>query len=206
MHIDALSISAHKFYGPKGVGVLYLKNRVKLDPLIKGGGQENNHRAGTHNTPGIVGLAKALDKSYTNMEENNKRIKFLRDKLVSRIMNEIPDTIYNGHPVDRLPNNANFCFKYIESEAILLHLDMLGICASSGSACSSGSEDPSHVLAALGITRDISRSSIRFTLGKETTEDEIDFVADKTKTIVSKLREMSPLASFACKANSPSLV
>jgi cysteine desulfurase len=193
LNVDALTISAHKFYGPKGVGALYLRKNVKMLSLIQGGAQENRRRAGTHNTPAIVGLAKSLKLACTNMQENNKKIGFLRDKLVKGILDNLDDVSYNGHSEKRLPNNANFCFKFVESESILLHFDMLGICASSGSACSTGSEAPSHVLAAIGITPDIARSSIRLTLGKNTTEEQVDFVTEKIIETVKKLRAMSPL-------------
>jgi cysteine desulfurase len=195
MNIDALTIAAHKLYGPKGVGALYLREGVPCERFIFGGHQERGRRAGTHNNPGIAGLAAALDLACGKMEENNKKIICMREKLVKGIMETIPDVIYNGHPEKRLPNNTNFCFKFIESEAILLHLDMLGICASSGSACSSGSEDPSHVLAAIGLTPDIARGSIRMTLGKENTEEEIDFVLEKLRKVIGNLRMMSPLVN-----------
>jgi cysteine desulfurase len=161
--------------------------------LIQGGAQEGKRRAGTHNTPGIVGLAKALELAYEHMDENNIKVKTLRDKLVKGILENIEDVTYNGHPEKRLPNNANFCFRFIESESILLHFDMLGICASSGSACTTGSENPSHVLAAIGITPDIARSSIRFTLGKNNTEEQVDNILKHVTEIVKKLRAMSPL-------------
>jgi len=194
MNVDALTMAAHKLYGPKGVGALYLREGVPFDRFIKGGHQENGKRAGTHNNPGIVGLAKAVDLACTNMEENNRRIIKLRDKLINNIMEKIPHVILNGHPTKRLPNNTNFCFKYIDSEAILLQLDMLGVCASSGSACSSGDEEPSPVLKAMGVPPEIARGSLRLTLGKGTTDEEIDFVSEKLVGIVEKLREMSPLS------------
>ncbi|MCD4782345.1 MAG: cysteine desulfurase NifS [Candidatus Eremiobacteraeota bacterium] len=193
MNLDALTMAAHKLYGPKGVGALYLRDGVAFDSLIKGGHQENGKRAGTHNNPGIVGLAKAVDLAYSNMQENNERIIRLREKLINNILENIPDVILNGHPTKRLPNNTNFCFKYIDSEAILLHLDMLGVCASSGSACSSGTGDPSVVLKAMGIPPEVARGSLRMTLGKDTTDDEIDFVIKNLIGIVGKLRDMSPL-------------
>jgi cysteine desulfurase len=193
MNIDALTVSAHKFYGPKGAGALYLRKGVKMLPLIQGGAQERKRRAGTHNTPGIVGLAKALELACANVSKNNEKIRNLRNRLVKGILDNLDDVIYNGHPEKRLPSNANFCFKFIESESILLHFDMMGICASSGSACSTGSEEPSHVLAAIGITPDVARSSIRFTLGKHTTEEQVDFVMEQVIQVVKKLRAMSPL-------------
>ena len=195
MKIDALSMAAHKFYGPKGVGALYLRKGVPFETFMQGGHQEMGRRAGTHNNPGIIGIGKAVDLACSNMEENNKRIIRLRNKLIKGVLENIPDSTLNGHPTNRLPNNTNFRFKYIESEAILLHLDMLGVCASSGSACSSGSDHPSHVLEAMGIPAEFARSSLRMTLGKGTTEEEIDFVLEKLKSIILKLREMSPLVN-----------
>jgi len=192
-HTDAV-MAGRKFYGPKGVGAVYLRDGIPFESLIKGGHQERGRRAGTHNNPGIIGLAKAIDLACSNMEENNKRITALRDRLIKGILEQIPETTLNGHPTNRLPNNANFIFKYIESEALLLHLDMLGICASSGSACSSGSEDPSPVLAAMGVPPERARGSLRITLGKGTTPEEIDFVLEKLPAIVGNLRKMSPLA------------
>lgn len=193
MNIDALSMSAHKFYGPKGVGVFYLRNGVKMIPLIRGGSQEKGRRAGTHNTAGIVGLGKAIDLACSQMKENNRRITRLRDKLIKGITERLPDVKLNGHPTKRLPNNANFIFKYIESEAVLLHLNTMGICASAGSACSSESEDPSHVLKAMGVPASEARGSLRLTLGKGTTEKEIDFTIDAVVKVVENLRKMSPL-------------
>ncbi len=194
MNIDALSMSAHKFYGPKGVGALYLRDGIKIEPHIRGGGQEKKIRAGTHNVPGIVGLAKALDMACENMEETSRRIGTLRQKLVDEITGRIPDVVYNGHPAKRLPNNANFTFRFVESEAVLLHLDMMGICASSGSACSAGSENPSHVLEAMGVSAQDARGSLRLTLGKGTTEKEVEFVSQALEKILGNLRKMSPLA------------
>lgn len=193
MNVSALTMAAHKLYGPKGVGAIYLRDGIPFDSFIKGGHQESGKRAGTHNNPGIVGLAKAVELAYSKIEENNERIIRLREKLIKNVLENIPDVILNGHPTKRLPNNTNFCFKYIDSEAILLHLDMLGVCASSGSACSSGMEDSSLVLKAMGIPPEIARGSLRMTLGKDTTDEEIDFVVEKLIDIVGKLREMSPL-------------
>ena len=194
MNVDALSMSAHKFYGPKGVGALYLRKGIKVEPHLKGGAQEGNLRAGTLNVPGIVGLAKALDLAYSNMEETNRRITALRDKLVEEVTKRIPDVIYNGHPTRRLPNNTNFSFRFVESEAILLHLDMMGICVSSGSACSAGSDNPSHVLEAMGIKAQDARGSVRLTLGKGTTESEVEFVSQTLEKVLANLRKMSPLS------------
>lgn len=193
LNVDALSISGHKFYGPKGVGALYLKKGVKIEPHMKGGSQEFGKRSGTHNTPGIVGLAHAMKIAVARSQEHNAKITMLRDKLLKSVLDNIPDTLYNGHPEKRLPNNLNFCFKYVDSEAILIHLDMLGICASAGSACAAGSEDPSHVLKAMGIPPEVARGSVRFTLGKDTTEDEIDFVSRHLIEILEKIRKMSPM-------------
>jgi cysteine desulfurase len=193
MNIDALSMSAHKFYGPKGVGALYLRKGVKADSLIKGGGQEGGLRAGTHNTPGIVGLAAALDMACSGMKENNARIFAQRERLVKGILDRISDVGYNGHPEKRLPNNANFTFRFVESEAVLLHLNMLGIYVSSGSACSAGSDAPSHVLEAMGIPPEDARGSVRITLGKATTESEIDYVVESLVKVIGNLRLMSPL-------------
>ncbi|MFP4497800.1 MAG: cysteine desulfurase NifS [Vulcanimicrobiota bacterium] len=195
LNVDALSISAHKFYGPKGVGALYLRQGTAVIPHLSGGSQENHRRAGTYNTPGIVGLAKALELACENMEENNKKISGLRDRLVEKIMEKIPHTVYSGHPVKRLPNNASFCFKFIDSEAILLHMDMLGICASAGSACTASCEGASHVLSAIGVPFRVARGNIRFTLGKRNTEKEVDFVVEKMVGIVEKLRKMSPFSA-----------
>lgn len=192
--IDALSIAAHKFYGPKGVGALYIRKKVPYDAIFRGGHQEYGKRPGTHNSPGIIGMAKALEIACRDMEENNNRIIPLRDKLIEGVLKNIPHTVLNGHPVNRLPNNANFSFEFVDSEAVLLHLDSQGICASSGSACSSGSEAPSHVLDALGIPPHIARGSIRMSLGKGTTQDEIDFVLERLPKILESLRKMSPLA------------
>lgn len=192
-NIDLLSMSAHKFYGPKGIGVLYIKNGIKIERYISGGSQERNMRGGTSNVPLIVGMAAALEKAVKNMDENNKKLISLRDKLIERIEKEIPYAYLNGHRTLRLPNNANFSFEFIEGESLLLMLDMQGIAVSSGSACTSGSLEPSHVLAAMGIPPELSQSATRFTFGKENTEEDIDIVIESLKKNLSTLRAMSPL-------------
>jgi len=193
MNIDLLSMAAHKFYGPKGVGALYIRKGIKIDNLIHGGSQEKNRRAGTENISGIVGLGKAIDMAVKNMDDNSKKISKLRDKLIDGLL-KIPHTILNGAiGENRLPGNVNICFKFIEGESILLLLDMNGICASSGSACTSGSLDPSHVLLAIGLPHEIAHGSLRLTLGDETTEDEVDYVLEVVPKIVQRLRDMSPL-------------
>ena len=193
MNIDLLSISAHKFHGPKGVGVLYIRKGVRIPSLIIGGGQEKKRRAGTENVPGIVGLATALKLANEHMEENAVRVGALRDKLLKGIAERIPDVKLNGHPTLRLPNNVNYSIRYIEGESILLMLDINGIAASSGSACTSGSLDPSHVLLAMGLPHEIAHGSLRLTLSEFTTEEEIDYVLDLLPQIVQRLRDMSPL-------------
>ncbi len=192
-NIDALSLSAHKFYGPKGIGALYIRKGIKIKNLIHGGGQEKGKRAGTENVPGVVGLGKAIEKATENIDKDNKRISALRDKLIKGVMERIPSTILTGHPEKRLPGNASFCFKYIEGEALLLNLDLKGIAGSSGSACTSGSLDPSHVLLAIGLPHEIAHGSLRLTIGEINTEEDIDYVLDELPGIVQKLRDMSPL-------------
>lgn len=192
-NIDLLSLSAHKIYGPKGVGVLYIKNGVKLESLIAGGGQERRKRAGTENVPGIVGLGKAMEIAYENLEENNNHLLDLRERLINKIEQTIPYIRLNGHRTKRLPGNVNFCFEYIEGESLLLSLDMLGIAASSGSACTSGTLDPSHVLLAIGLPHGIAHGSLRLSLGSFNTAEEIDYVVENLAVIVDRLRKMSPL-------------
>lgn len=192
LNVDLLSLSAHKFYGPKGIGALYLRKGLRLVPLVHGGAQERKRRAGTENVAAIVGLAKALELSESDRDTENRRITELRDRLFKGLM-EIPETRINGCLEDRLPNNVNVCFRYIEGESLLLNLDMLGIAASSGSACTSGSLDPSHVLLALGLSHEIAHGSLRLTLGRDTSEAEIDYVVESLAPIVTRLREMSPL-------------
>jgi len=191
--VDLLSMAAHKFYGPKGVGALYVRKGVKLNQLIFGGGQERNRRAGTENVPGIVGLAAALRMANRNLENNREKIGKLRDYLISRILEEFEYVRLNGHPTLRLPGNTNFSFEFIEGESLLLNLDLKGIAASSGSACTSGSLEPSHVLLGMGICHEIAHGSLRLTLGKENTKDEVDYLLEVLPAIVGKLREMSPL-------------
>lgn len=191
-NIDMLSLSAHKFHGPKGVGVLYCRKGIKLPAYIMGGAQEKNRRAGTENVAGIVGLGAAIELACNNLEENARRMTALRDKLMQGIA-EIPEVKLNGHPTERLPNNVNYSIKYIEGESILLMLDMNGVAASSGSACTSGSLDPSHVLLAMGLPHEIAHGSVRLTLSDETTEEDIDHTIEVLKKTVERLRAMSPL-------------
>ncbi len=193
MNIDMLSASGHKFGGPKGIGILYIKKGVKIRSFIHGGAQERSRRAGTHNTPGMVGLGAAAELAGKQMEEVIKKQEVVRDHLIERVLAEIPYSRLNGHRTDRLPGNANFCFRFIEGESMLILLDQLGICASSGSACTSGSLDPSHVLLAIGLPHEIAHGSLRISLSEETTLEEIDFVVDELKKIVQRLRSMSPL-------------
>jgi cysteine desulfurase len=192
LNVDLLSLSAHKFYGPKGIGVLYQRRGTPLLPTQTGGGHERGRRAGTENVPYIVGLAAALKLAYEHREQNNVRIAALRDRLIKGILDTIPDCRLNGHPTKRLPNNANFAFKGVEGESIVLNLDLIGIASSSGSACSSASLEPSHVLLALGLPPEICHGSLRLTLGKENTEEDVDYVLSVLPGIVSKLRAMSP--------------
>ena len=191
--VDLLTISGHKFYGPKGVGALYIRNGVKLDKLICGGGQERSQRGGTTNTPAVVGMAKALEISQQEMTKNNEHIAQLRDRFVDRVQSEIPYVRFNGNKEHRVPSIANFSFEFVEGEGILMLMDFNGIAVSSGSACSSGSLDPSHVLLAMGVPVEVSHGSIRFSFGKDNTMEEVDFTVDKLKDTISKLREMSPL-------------
>lgn len=193
LNIDMLSSSAHKICGPKGIGFLYIRKGVKIRSFVHGGAQERRRRAGTENVPGIVGYAKAAQEAADTMEQRTQRERELRDYLIDRMLSEIPYTRLNGHRTRRLPNNANFSFQFIEGESLLIMLDMEGICGSSGSACTSGSLDPSHVLLAIGLPHEIAHGSLRLTLGEETTKEEIDFVVEKTKQIVERLRSMSPL-------------
>lgn len=191
--VDMMSMSAHKFYGPKGVGALYIRNGVKLDKLICGGGQERSQRGGTTNTPLVVGMAEALKISTEEMESNNKHIAELRDRFVDRVMKEIPYVRFNGNREHRVPSVANFSFEFVEGEGILMLMDFNGIAVSSGSACSSGSLDSSHVLLAMGVPVEVSHGSIRFSFGKDNTMEEVDYTVDKLKDTIAKLREMSPL-------------
>ena len=201
-NIDMLSASGHKINGPKGIGFLYIRKGLKLRSLIHGGGQERKRRAGTENVPGIVGFGKAAELAQNSMEERVKKEAELRDYLIERVLTEIPYTRLNGHRTKRLPNNANFSFQFIEGESLLIMLDMKGICASSGSACTSGSLDPSHVLLAIGLPHEIAHGSLRLTLSEETTREEIDYTVDQLKEIVTNLRNMSPLyEDFVKKMN-----
>ena len=192
MDIDMLSLSAHKFHGPKGVGALYCRKGIKLPSYIMGGAQEKGRRAGTENVAGIVGLGAAIKLACDNLSENAAKMTILRDRLM-RGLAEIPEVKLNGHPTERLPNNVNYSMKYIEGESILLKLDLSGIAASSGSACTSGSLDPSHVLLAMGLPHEIAHGSVRLTLGDDTTQEDIDYTIEQLKEIVAYLRAMSPL-------------
>ncbi|MFP4697670.1 MAG: cysteine desulfurase NifS [Eubacteriales bacterium] len=200
-NIDLLSMSAHKIYGPKGVGALYIRKGVKIKAFIHGGAQEKRRRAGTENVPGIVGFAKALELIVENREKNNERIIKLRDRLIKEVTETVPHCHLNGHPTKRLPNNVNFSFSFIEGESLLIMLDMKGICASSGSACTSGSLDPSHVLMAIGLPHETAHGSLRITLGEDSTEEDIDYLIEVLSPIVKRLREMSPLYEDFVKNN-----
>ncbi|MBE6983063.1 MAG: cysteine desulfurase NifS [Ruminococcaceae bacterium] len=191
-NIDMLSLSAHKFHGPKGVGVLYARRGIALQNLIEGGAQERGKRGGTENLPGICGLAAALEDACANMDENTKKVTALRDKLIAGL-SQIPHCSLNGDPVNRLPGNVSFCFEGIEGESLLLYLDAQGICASSGSACTSGSLDPSHVLLAIGRVHDVAHGSLRLSLDHNNTEEEIDHILTVVPQVVSLLRNMSPV-------------
>ena len=191
--VDLLSLSAHKFGGPKGVGALYIKKGTRIDTFMHGGAQERNRRAGTENVAGIAGLGKAISLATSNLAEKKARIEALRNKLIDGVLAGIPDCHLNGSKEDRLPGNANFCFRYIEGEALLLRLDAKGIAASSGSACTSGSLDPSHVLLALGLPHEIAHGSLRLSIGEQNTEEDIDYVLEVLPGIVKTLRMMSPL-------------
>jgi cysteine desulfurase len=193
LNVDLVSLSAHKFYGPKGVGILYQRRGTPLLPMQTGGGHERGRRAGTENIPYIVGLAAALELAHQNRESNNARIAGLRDRLIAGVLSSIPDAYLTGHPTDRLPNSASFAFRGIEGEAILLSLDLMGVAASSGSACTSGSTEPSHVLTSMGLPTGICHGSLRLTLGNENTQQDVDYVLSVLPDIVRKLRAMSPV-------------
>lgn len=193
LSIDMLSASGHKFNGPKGVGFLYIRKGVKIRAFIHGGAQERKRRAGTENVPGIVGLGAAAECAFAQMDERIEKVSKLRDYLIERIEKEIPYCRLNGDRIKRLPNNVNFSFRFIEGESLLIMLDMKGICASSGSACTSGSLDPSHVLLAIGLPHEIAHGSLRLTLSEENTIEEMDYVIDAIKEVVDRLRQMSPL-------------
>ena len=194
-NIDLLTLTAHKFHGPKGTGAVYIKQGLKIGSLVYGGGQEKGLRAGTENTAGILGLGLAAVHARENMKENSERVISLRDKLIAGINERISEVRLNGHPTDRLPNNVNFSIRYIEGEGLLLLLDLAGIAASSGSACTSGSLDPSHVLLAIGLPHEIAHGSLRLTLSEFTTEEDVDYLLEKLPPIVERLRQMSPLYS-----------
>ena len=193
MNIDMLSASAHKIHGPKGIGFLYIRRGVKIRSFVHGGAQERRRRAGTENVPGIIGFAKAAEVATKNMEEITGKERKVRDYLIARIEKEIPYARLNGDREKRLPNNVNFCFRFIEGESMLIMLDGKGICASSGSACTSGSLDPSHVLLGIGLPHEIAHGSLRLSISDETTTEEADFVVDELKKIIERLRSMSPL-------------
>ncbi len=193
MNIDLLSLSAHKIHGPKGVGALYIKKGIKIHNLIHGGAQEKKLRAGTENVPGIIGLGKAADIAYNNFDQKKEKLTSLRDRLIEKIEKEIPNARLNGHREKRLPGNVNFAFKYIEGESLLLYLDMEGISASSGSACTSGALDPSHVLMSIGLPHEIAHGSLRLSLSDYNTVEDVDYTVEKLITVVKRLRQMSPL-------------
>lgn len=197
LHCDLLSMSAHKFYGPKGVGALYVRKGTKLKVFSFGGAQERKMRPGTENVPGIIGMGKAIELAVSKMNENAPRIQAMRDRLIDGIM-KIEDTKLNGHPTERLPGNVNVSIQYIEGESLILSMDLKGIAASSGSACTSGSLDPSHVLMAMGLDHQTAHGSLRMTLGVENTEEDLDYVLEVIPEIVTRLRSMSPF--YACKA------
>lgn len=200
-NIDMLSASGHKLNGPKGIGFLYIRKGVKIRSFVHGGGQERKRRAGTENVPGIIGMGTATARAMRTMEERTSKEAELRDYLIGRVLSEVPYTKLNGHPENRLPNNANFSFRFIEGESLLIMLDMKGICGSSGSACTSGSLDPSHVLLAIGLPHEIAHGSLRLTLSEETTKEDIDYVVESIKEIVTNLRNMSPLYEDFLKKN-----
>lgn len=193
LNIDLMSASGHKINGPKGIGFIYIKSGINIEPLIDGGAQERGRRAGTENVPAIVGLKVAAELAIANMEERTAYERGLRDYLIKSVMEKIPYTRLNGDRHNRLPNNTNFCFQFIEGETLLIMLDMEGICGSSGSACTSGSLDPSHVLKAIGLPDEIAHGSLRLTLSEETTKDDIDYVVEKLDKIVARLRQMSSM-------------
>ncbi len=193
LNVDLLSLTGHKFYGPKGSGALYVRKGTKISPFVTGGGQEKSKRAGTENVPAIVGLGKAIELATANIEEHNKKLQAMRDRFIDRVLEEIPYTRLNGHRTQRMASNANISFEFIEGESLLLMLDMKGISASSGSACTSGSLDPSHVLLAIGLKHEVAHGSLRVTFGNSNTIEDADKIVDELKVIVARLREMSPL-------------
>lgn len=193
LNVDLLSLSGHKFYGPKGVGALYVKKGVKISSFIHGGHQERGKRASTENLPGIIGLGKAIELATENMEAYNKKLIDLREKTIEGLFAKVPYIKLNGHRTSRLPGNVNISFEFIEGESLLLMLDMMGVCGSSGSACSSGSLDPSHVLMAIGLSHEIAHGSLRLSFGEENTEDDVNFILEEIPKVVNRLRDMSPL-------------
>lgn len=193
LNVDLMSLSSHKIYGPKGVGALYIRKGVPIDNIIHGGAQERRRRAGTENTPAIVGFGKAAELASVEFEANVAQMKALQAQLIQGVTSRIPQVRLNGHPTQRLPGNVNFCFDYIEGESILLSLDLIGVAGSSGSACTSGSLDPSHVLLAIGLPPGIAHGSLRLTMGRHTTAEDIDFVVDNLVKIIERLRKMSPI-------------
>lgn len=201
MNIDMLSLTAHKFHGPKGAGALYVRKGVKLNSFITGGAQERMKRAGTENTAGIVGLGKAIEIAVSNIEEKQKKLSALRDRYIKKVLEKVPYSRLNGHPTNRLAGNANVSFEFIEGEGLLLNLDMKGISASSGSACTSGSLDPSHVLLAIGLKHEQAHGSLRISIGEDITEEDIDYIVDTISETVEKLRMMSPLYEEILKAD-----
>ena len=192
-NVDMLSLSGHKFHGPKGVGALYIRTGAKVDTFLHGGAQERGRRASTENVPGIVGLAAALEKAVSSLEENGMKLIYLRDKLIRGILDQVPYSRLNGHPLERLPGNVNVSVQYIEGESLLLRLDLAGVAASSGSACTSGSLDPSHVLLAIGLPHEVAHGSLRLSLTDTNTEEEVDYVLRELPRIVEELRAMSPM-------------
>ena len=201
MGIDMLSMSGHKFHAPKGIGVLYIRKGVRLQQFMNGGAQERNRRAGTENLASIVGIGKAIEIATADIDAHNKKLSAIRDHMIERILKEIPYTRLNGHPTTRLPGNVNVCFRFIEGESLLMLLDAKGIAGSSGSACTSGSLDPSHVLLAIGLPHEIAHGSLRLSLSEENTMEEADYVVDSLVEIVSRLRSMSPLYDDFIKEN-----
>lgn len=201
MGIDMLSLSGHKFHAPKGIGVLYIRKGVRLQQFMNGGAQERNRRAGTENLASIVGIGKAIELATANIDAHNEKLSAIRDHMIERILKEIPYTRLNGHPTTRLPGNVNVCFRFIEGESLLMLLDAKGIAGSSGSACTSGSLDPSHVLLAIGLPHEIAHGSLRLSLSEENTMEEADYVVDALVEIVSRLRSMSPLYDDFIKEN-----
>ena len=193
MGADLPAISAHKFGGPKGAGALYVRRGTRVGTFMDGGAQERGRRAGTENVPGIVGLGRAIELATADIEGHNRRIAAMRDRLIREVLSEVPDTRLNGRPTERLSNNANFSFRYVEGESILLLLDAHGICASTGSACSSASLEPSHVLLATGLPHEEAHGSLRLTLGDANTEDDVDYVLSVLPEVIGRLRQISPL-------------